>query len=73
MKQSATDPMSGKIDIGILTTGLSSANRKRRTEVAQALKKLIQAKRDQKSVSTVNYQKILEELKAASDMVSIFP
>merc|ERR1712096_320458 len=34
LKQSATDPMSGKIDVSILTTGLSSAARQRRAEVA---------------------------------------
>ena len=38
LKQSATDPMSGKIDVSILTTGQSSASRKRRGEVAASLK-----------------------------------
>ncbi|RXG52397.1 DNA replication licensing factor MCM4 [Armadillidium vulgare] len=36
LKQSATDPMSGKIDVGILTTGLSSAARKRRGEISSS-------------------------------------
>ena len=35
LKQSATDPLSGKIDVSILTTGQSAASRKRRVEVAQ--------------------------------------
>ena len=38
LKQSATDPMSGKIDVSILTTGQSSGSRKRRAEVAASLK-----------------------------------
>lgn len=59
--------MSGKIDVGILTTGLSSAARKRRGEIAQALKKLIQSKG---KVATLNYQKTLVELKETSDLVS---
>lgn len=66
LKQSATDPMSGKIDVSILTTGLSSAARKRRVEVAQSLKKLIQAKG---KVATLNFQKIFQELKESSDLV----
>merc|ERR1712029_788884 len=37
LKQSATDPTTGRIDVSILTTGQSSASRKRRQEVAKAL------------------------------------
>jgi DNA replication licensing factor MCM4 len=67
LKQSATDPLSGKIDVGILTTGLSSAARKRRMELAQALKKLIASK---DKVVTLNYQKIFAEFKETSQLVS---
>merc|ERR1719309_1109985 len=66
LKQSATDPMSGKIDVSILTTGLSSAARKRRVEVAQSLKKLVQAKG---KVATLNFQKVFQELKDTSDLM----
>ncbi|XP_068249560.1 DNA replication licensing factor MCM4-like [Palaemon carinicauda] len=66
LKQSATDPLSGKIDVSILTTGLSSAARKRRVEVAQALKKLVQAKG---KVATLNFQKVFQELKESSDLM----
>merc|ERR1719460_908916 len=37
LKQSATDPTTGRIDVSILTTGMSSASRKRRQDVAKAL------------------------------------
>jgi DNA replication licensing factor MCM4 len=67
LKQSATDPLSGKIDVGILTTGLSSAARKRRLEVSQALKKLITSK---EKVLTLNYQKVFAEFKESSQLVS---
>ncbi|KAK9745191.1 MCM P-loop domain [Popillia japonica] len=60
LKQSATDPLSGKIDVGILTTGLSSAARKRRVELAQSVKKLIELKG---KVPTINYQKLYAEVK----------
>ncbi|XP_050300297.1 DNA replication licensing factor MCM4 [Anthonomus grandis grandis] len=66
LKQSATDPLSGKIDVGILTTGLSSTARKKRVEMAQAVKKLID---DKGKVPTINYQKLFEELKASSQMM----
>ena len=60
--------MSGKIDVGILTTGLSSAARKRRLEVSNALKDLIRAKG--RGVTTLSFQKTYAELKESSDLVS---
>ena len=67
LKQSATDPLSGKIDVSILTTGLSSAARKRRVEVAQSLKKMITSK---EKVVTLSYQKTFAEFKESSQLVS---
>ena len=67
LKQSATDPLSGKIDVSILTTGLSSAARKRRVEVAQALKKMITSK---EKVVTLSYQKTFAEFKESCQLVS---
>jgi DNA replication licensing factor MCM4 len=67
LKQSATDPLSGKIDVSILTTGLSSAARKRRLEVAQALKKMITSK---EKIATLSYQKTFAEFKETSQLVS---
>ncbi|KAF7387318.1 hypothetical protein HZH68_012995 [Vespula germanica] len=66
LKQSAIDPLSGKIDIGILTTGISSAARKRKFELIETLKKLIQSK---SKTSMLNYQKIFAELRGASDVL----
>lgn len=68
LKQSATDPLSGKIDVGILTTGMSSAARKRRLELGQAVKKIIDEKG---KVPHINYQKLFSELRDVSDMVNI--
>lgn len=68
LKQSATDPLSGKIDVGILTTGLSSAARKRRAELAQSVKKLIESKG---KVPLINYQKLFAEVKESSTVVSL--
>lgn len=62
LKQSATDPISGKIDINILTTGLSATARRQRHELTDHLKKLIESKG---KVSTLNFQKTLSELKEA--------
>ena len=66
LKQSATDPLSGKIDVGILTTGLSSAARKRRLELAQSVRKLIESKG---GVPTINYQKLMAEIKEGSNVM----
>ncbi|XP_064599538.1 LOW QUALITY PROTEIN: DNA replication licensing factor mcm4-B-like [Liolophura sinensis] len=64
LKQAAVDPSTGKIDISILTTGISGAARKRRAEVMHALKKLIS---DKGKVVTLKYPKLLDEFKASSD------
>jgi DNA replication licensing factor MCM4 len=67
LKQAAVDPSTGKIDVSILTTGISGAARKRKAEVTQALKKLIQEKG---KVATLKQAKLYEELRERSDVVS---
>lgn len=42
LKQAVTDPKTGIIDVGILTTGVSSSERIRRQMLAKELKKLLQ-------------------------------
>lgn len=58
--------MSGKIDVNILTTGLSSNARKKRAEIASALRKMIESKG---KISTISYQKAFNEFKAGSATV----
>merc|ERR1712045_223334 len=65
LKQSATDPTTGRIDVSILTTGTSSANRKRRQDVAKALTELLSKR---KTSSTVSYEKLFSEFKTSSDI-----
>uniref|UniRef100_A0A674MS25 DNA replication licensing factor MCM4 n=1 Tax=Takifugu rubripes TaxID=31033 RepID=A0A674MS25_TAKRU len=64
LKQSATDPRTGFVDISILTTGMSATARKRREEAAQALKKLIQARG---KTPTMKYQQLLDDLRGQSE------
>ncbi|XP_057714425.1 DNA replication licensing factor MCM4 [Corythoichthys intestinalis] len=64
LKQSATDPRTGLVDISILTTGMSATARKRKEEVAQALKKLIQAKG---KMPAIKYQQLLDDLRGQSE------
>ncbi|XP_053687480.1 DNA replication licensing factor MCM4 [Sabethes cyaneus] len=66
LKQSATDPLSGKIDVGILTTGLSSAARKKRAELVNSIKDNLKAKG---KISTLPYQKLFGEIKEASQVL----
>ncbi|CAG5124882.1 unnamed protein product [Candidula unifasciata] len=65
LKQAAVDPSTGKIDITILTTGISGAARKRKAETAAALKKLIQSKG---KVPTLKHQKLYEDFRESSDI-----
>ncbi|KAK3733997.1 hypothetical protein QZH41_009837, partial [Actinostola sp. cb2023] len=64
LKQSATDPKTGLIDVNILTTGLSGSDRKKRMELAKSLKDMIQGKG---KIASVDYQKTFHELRDASD------
>ncbi|XP_037827334.1 DNA replication licensing factor MCM4 [Lucilia sericata] len=66
LKQSATDPLSGKIDVGILTTGLSTAARKKRADLVAAIKENLQKKG---KIPTVPYQKLFKEIKEASQIL----
>ncbi|XP_018783057.1 PREDICTED: DNA replication licensing factor MCM4 [Bactrocera latifrons] len=66
LKQSATDPLSGKIDVGILTTGLSTAARKKRADLVLAIKENLKKKG---KVPTVPYQKLFKEVKDASQIL----
>merc|ERR1719230_699933 len=65
LKQSATDPTTGRIDVTILTTGQSSAGRKRRVEVATALKDLLKKK---KKTPTIGYDKLFNDFRSNSDI-----
>ncbi|XP_072115075.1 DNA replication licensing factor MCM4 [Mobula birostris] len=64
LKQSATDPRTGIVDISILTTGMSATARKRKEELAQALKKLIQSKG---KTLAMRYQQLFDDLRSQSD------
>ncbi|KAH1177252.1 DNA replication licensing factor MCM4 [Mauremys mutica] len=64
LKQSATDPRTGIVDISILTTGISATARKRKEELAQALKKLIQSKG---KTPALKYQQLFDDIRAQSD------
>lgn len=55
--------------MGILTTGLSTAARKRRQELSQTVRQLIESKG---KVPTLSYQKLLTELKESSSLVRQF-
>ena len=44
LKQSATDPKTGIIDVSILTTGVSSSERAARETLAKELRKMIQVR-----------------------------
>ncbi|KAI9544617.1 DNA replication licensing factor, mcm4 component [Dissostichus eleginoides] len=64
LKQSATDPRTGFVDISILTTGMSATARKRREEIASALKKLIQARG---KTPAMKYHQLLDDLRGQSE------
>ena len=60
LKQAAVDPSTGKIDVSILTTGISGAVRKQRADRAQVLLELIKTKG---KVLVLKYNKLYEEFR----------
>ena len=66
LKQSATDPKSGTINLDILATGQSEGYRLRRQEVQKVFTDLIKKKGN---IQTLNYSKMWQELKENSDLV----
>ncbi|XP_015788265.1 DNA replication licensing factor mcm4-A [Tetranychus urticae] len=73
IKQSATDPISGKIDVSILTTGMSASIRKKRAVIAKTLKELLMSKSVHVGSSQDSHQfsssTIYQELKSDSDVL----
>ncbi len=68
LKQSATDPTSGTINLDIITTGQSEGYRKRREDVKKAFKALLQKRQ---KVQTLNYTRTWMDLKESSDLVRL--
>ena len=69
LKQSATDPKTGIIDVGILTTGVSSSERTQRQMLAKELLKLLQSKA--KGGAQLKMAAVLEMIQAQSQVVSL--
>lgn len=71
LKQAATDPKTGIIDIGILATGVSTSERHRRETLAGEIKKLLQLKAKSGAVS-VKFSSVFEAVREQSEIVSFF-
>lgn len=74
IKQSATDPLSGKIDISILTTGMSATSRKRRNELSLGLKQFLESLRTEKSSQNesqiqFSYQNVFNDFKKSTTLM----
>ena len=71
IKQASIDPTTGKIDISILTTGMSGTSRKKRAELASEVKKILQKNRSSSSQDQPQFtcHNIFTELKENSPML----
>jgi len=65
LKQSAVDPKTGRIDVGILTTGYSSEERRNREQTVATLKKLV---RDKGKITTLKKEVLYQDLLTQSDV-----
>lgn len=71
IKQSATDPRTGIVDISILTTGMSATARKRIDELKTALKSVINV--EKAKATAIKCQQLLEKWRGVSDQVITRP
>lgn len=73
LKQSATDPLTGRVDVSILTSGVSTAAKEKQRLVTVELSKVVvQLKRKHKTIDdavTVDKQELLTALKDRSPEV----
>ncbi len=69
LKQAATDPKTGIIDISILTTGVSSSERQRRETLAKEIRKILQTKA--KGGATLKCSSIFDALREQSQIVGL--
>lgn len=67
LKQSATDPRTGIVDISIITTGVSATSRKRRDELKTALKQLLQSDRAGTRAPTRKCRQVLAKWREQTD------
>ncbi|XP_046842980.1 DNA replication licensing factor mcm4-like [Xenia sp. Carnegie-2017] len=65
LKQSATDPKTGLIDVNILATGLSVADRQRRIDIAKAIKIMLQSKG---KAPNIDIQRLFDDFRQNSDV-----
>ncbi|XP_055342701.1 DNA replication licensing factor mcm4-A-like [Paramacrobiotus metropolitanus] len=63
LQQAATDPITGKIDISILATGISAAARQRQAQLASALREFLQTKLGS---GTYPHKRVLEDFRGFS-------
>jgi len=65
VKQSATDPQTGLVDMELIATGMSAETKKKRHELAKALKGILEKKG---KVVNHNVENILKEFRTHSDI-----
>lgn len=69
LKQSATDPVSGRVDVSIITTGQSESYRIQMEKLMTDLKNIFTK---QKKVGVLNYQTLFKDVREKNPSVSFF-
>lgn len=60
MQQSATDPLTGEIDMDIITTGVSSTSAEKIKQIASIIKKIYIDFKDRVKKNGINYHNLFE-------------
>ncbi|CAF2151564.1 unnamed protein product [Rotaria magnacalcarata] len=67
LKQAAVDPKTGRVDVAILTTGISAGERRLRADLAQTLKRYLKERKSTLSTEPIKKDIVFNDMRERSD------
>ncbi|CAF1486263.1 unnamed protein product [Rotaria magnacalcarata] len=67
LKQAAVDPKTGRVDVAILTTGISAGERRLRADLAQTLKRYLKERKSTLSTEPIKKDIVFNDIRERSD------
>ncbi|CAF1670417.1 unnamed protein product, partial [Rotaria sordida] len=67
LKQAAVDPKTGRVDVAILTTGISAGERRLRADLAQILKRYLKERKSTLSTGAIKKDTLFNEIRERND------
>ncbi|CAF0916428.1 unnamed protein product [Adineta steineri] len=67
LKQAAVDPKTGRVDVAILTTGISAGERRLRADLAQTLKRHLKERKSSQNTGAIRKDTLFNEMRERND------